>query len=116
MADEQRRTGFGGIGGIGDGIRTGIGILNAFREAVEETLDGAVQRGELTPERARQTMREAFDRVQESFDGARERLDLVPRAEMDELRNELAQLRERVARLEAAGPPGPPPPGLLITE
>lgn len=113
MADEQRRTGFGGIG---EGIRTGIGILNAFREAIEETLDSAVQRGDLTPERARQTMREAFDRVQESFEGARERLDLVPRAELDELRAELAQLRERVARLEAAGPGQPPPPGMIITE
>ena len=113
MSEEQRKS---SIGGIGDGIRTGIGILNAFREAIEETLDNAVQRGDLTPERARQTMREAFDRMQESFEGARERLDFVPRAEMDELRNELAQLRERVARLEAAGPAQPPPPGLILTE
>ena len=34
MADEQRRA---GIGGIGEGIRAGIGILSAFKEAVEET-------------------------------------------------------------------------------
>lgn len=113
MADEQRRTGFGGIG---DGIRTGIGILNAVREAIEETLDSAVQRGDLTPEKARQTMREAFDRVQDGFEGARERVDFVPRAEMEELRNELAALRERVARLEGASASLPTPPGIIITE
>lgn len=113
MAEEQRRS---GLGGIGDGIRTGIGILNAVREAVEETLESAVQRGDLSPESVRQTMREAFDRVQDGFEGARDRLDFVPRAEVDELRSELAALRERVARLEGSPAALPTPPGIIITE
>ncbi|MBW3630373.1 MAG: hypothetical protein KY464_13890 [Gemmatimonadetes bacterium] len=114
MSDEQRKS---GIGGIGDGIRTGIGFLNAFREAIEETLEDAVKRGDLSPERAGQAMRDAAQRVQESFDGARERLDFVSRREYDELKEELELLRSRVARLEN-GPPtaGATPPGIIITE
>lgn len=100
MTEEQRR---GGIGGIGDGIRTGIGILNAFREAVEETLQEAVERGDLSPERARRAVKDAADRAQRSMDEVRERLDFVPRAEFEQLLQEVARLRERVERLEGEG-------------
>ena len=115
MSEEQRKS---SIGGIGDGIRTGIGILSAFKDAIEETLEEAVKRGDLSPERAGQTMRDAAQKVQESFDGARERFDFVSKAEYDELKAEVALLRERVARLEGNPPPeaAPPPPGIIITE
>jgi polyhydroxyalkanoate synthesis regulator phasin len=114
MSDEQRKP---GIGGIGDGIRTGIGILNAFREAIEETLNDAVQRGDLTPERAGQAMRDAGQRIQESFDGARDRFDFVSRREYEDLKSEMALLRDRIARLEGGSPPDAgPPPGIIITE
>ena len=103
MSDEQRRS---GIGGIGDGIRTGIGILNAFREAIEETFQEAVTRGDLSPERARRFMDEAAERLQATLDGARERLEMVPRRDVDELRAELERLRERVERLEERAGPG----------
>ena len=113
MSDEQRKP---GIGGIGDGIRTGIGILNAFREAIEETFDDAVKRGDLSPERAGVAMRDAAQRVQESFDGARERFDFVSRREYDELKEEVGMLRDRIARLAGGAPPASPPPGIIITE
>jgi polyhydroxyalkanoate synthesis regulator phasin len=114
MSDEQRKS---GIGGIGDGIRTGIGILNAFREAIEETLEEAVKRGDLSPERAGHAMRDAAQKVQESFDGARDRFDFVSRREYDDLRAELDGLRARVARLEGGAPAAAdPPPGIIITE
>jgi polyhydroxyalkanoate synthesis regulator phasin len=113
MNEEQRRA---GIGGIGEGIRTGLGILTAFKDAIEQTLEEAVERGDLTPERARQAMREAADRVQVGLEGARERLDFVSRREYDDLRAELAQLRERVARLEGGSGPEPRPSGIIITE
>jgi polyhydroxyalkanoate synthesis regulator phasin len=113
MTEEQRRA---GMGGIGEGIRTGIGILSAFKDAIEQTLDEAVERGDLSPDRARQAMREAADRIQVGLDEARERLDFVSRREYDELHAEVARLRERVARLEGGSGPEPRPSGIIITE
>jgi polyhydroxyalkanoate synthesis regulator phasin len=118
MSEEQKKPGGGGIGGIGDGIRTGIGILSAFKDAIEETLDEAVKRGDLSSDRAGQTMRDAASRIQETFDGARDRFDFVSRREYDELKAEIGLLRDRIARLEGHPPPdaAPPPPGIIITE
>jgi polyhydroxyalkanoate synthesis regulator phasin len=108
MADEQHRS---GIGGIGDGIRTGFGILNAFREAIEETLQEAVDRGDLSPDRARRAVKDAAERIQLRLDEVRDRIDLVSRREFDELREEVEALRGRVARLEGvprlSDDPGP---------
>lgn len=118
MADEQKRP--PGIGGIGEGIRTGMGILSALKETIEETLEDAVKRGDLTPDHARQALRDAAGRIQETFDEARTRLDFVPRREFDELRAELAQLRDRLSSLELEARGGAegaaPSPGIIITE
>jgi polyhydroxyalkanoate synthesis regulator phasin len=101
MADERRTT-------IGEGIRTGIGMLTAFKEAIEETLAEAAERGDLSPERAREVVRDAAGLVQSSFGEARERLDLVPRREFDMLRSEFLDLRRRIERLEAGMAGGSP--------
>jgi polyhydroxyalkanoate synthesis regulator phasin len=90
-------------GGIGEGIRTGIGILNAFKEAIEETLEEAIARGEMSPERARIAMREAAERLQTSVGEARERFDFVSRREHEALQQEVAELRGRLDRLERGG-------------
>ncbi|HEV2130919.1 MAG TPA: hypothetical protein VGR27_07450 [Longimicrobiaceae bacterium] len=95
-----------GRSGIGEGIRTGVGILSAFRDAIEETIQEAVNRGDLSPDRARDAVRGAAARVQESLGDARERLDFVPRREFDELRTEVATLRAEVAELRGRGEPG----------
>lgn len=104
MADNQqnRRS-----GGISEGIRSGIGILTAFVEAVEGTFQEAVDRGDLSPDRARQVVREAATRFQEGIGEARERMDLVPRPEFDDLRTEVVELRRRVQELEAQATPRP---------
>lgn len=103
MADQDQEQRRGGIGGIGDGIRTGLGILSAFKEAVEETLQEAVDRGDLSAERARQTMRDVVQRAQTTFDDAKLRLDVVSRPEFDALSQEVDRLRDRVAKLEGPG-------------
>lgn len=94
--------------GLGDNIRTGIGVLNALKDAIEETLEEAVERGDLSTERAREAMRGAMHRAQESVEEARENFDLVPRKEFERLRAEVDGLRARLDRLErtptASGP------------
>lgn len=114
MPDEQRKP------GIADGIRTGIGILTAFKEAVEETLQEAVDRGDLSPDRAKQAMQSAADRLQAGLDDARDRFDVVTRRDFEALRDEVADLRARISRLEDK--PAPPageettPSGIIVTE
>lgn len=99
MTEEQRTRG-GASGGIGEGIRSGIGILSAFRDALEETIQEAMSRGDLSPERARQAMQDTMTRMQQGFDDARERLDFVPRKEYDVLASQVADLRARIDALE----------------
>lgn len=95
MSEERRRP-----PRIGEGIRAGIGILTAFKEAVEETFQEAVDRGELKPERAKQAVQDAMRRAQGAVDDVRERLDTAPRRELEELRAEVEELKRRLAALE----------------
>lgn len=98
-------------GSIGDGIRTGIGVLTAFKDAIEETIDEAIKRGDLSPERAKGVVKDAADRLQSSLEDARERLDVVSRKEFDALRAEADALRLRIEALEARTPPARLTPG-----
>lgn len=118
MADEQRR----GRGSVGDevreGIRAGLGVLSALKDAVEETVQEMLDRGELSPERAREAVRKTMDRAQSAFDDARTRLDFVPRRDFDALQAEVAELRRRVDGLHGSGTtPGTGPAGdIPVTE
>ena len=47
-----------------DGIKQGIGVLSAFRDALEETIQEARDRGDLSADRAKGVMKEALDRAQ----------------------------------------------------
>lgn len=97
--EEQRQT--GKREKVSDGIRQGIGVLSAFKEALEETIQEARDRGDLSTDRAKEVMRDALDRAQTAAGDARERFDFVHQSELDELRSELAVLRARVEALEA---------------
>ncbi|HEX8244334.1 MAG TPA: hypothetical protein VF541_12580 [Longimicrobium sp.] len=98
MPDEQRPR-----ASIGEGIRAGIGILTAFKEAIEETIDEAVVSNDLRPERAKEALTGALGRAQEAIGDVRERLDVVPRREFDALRAEVEELRRRLDRLDGGG-------------
>jgi polyhydroxyalkanoate synthesis regulator phasin len=86
---------------VRDGIRSGIGMLIAMKEALEETIADLRDRGELTPERAKETIKTTMNRAQEKAEAfvadTRERLDFVPRKEFDELRAEVERLRAKLA-------------------
>lgn len=96
MSDEQppRRL------SIGEGIRSGIGVLSAFKEAIEETIQEASARGDLSPERAKQFLGDALHRAQDTVGEVRERLDFVPRREFDAVLRLVEELERRVAALE----------------
>jgi polyhydroxyalkanoate synthesis regulator phasin len=89
--------------GIGEGLKAGIGILTAFKQAIEETIQEASDRGDLKPERAKEALTGALTRAQGAFDDVRERLDVVPRRDFDALKAEVAELRRRLDALDGGG-------------
>jgi polyhydroxyalkanoate synthesis regulator phasin len=91
---------------IGEGIRSGVGVLTAFKEAIEETIQEANARGDLSPDRAKQFLGDALHRAQETVGEVRERLEWVPRKEFEALQAEVAQLRSRLDALQGHRPEG----------
>jgi polyhydroxyalkanoate synthesis regulator phasin len=85
---------------IGEGLRSGIGVLTAFKEAIEETIQEAGSRGDLSPERAKHFLGDALHRAQETVGDVRERLDFVPRREFEAVLREVEELQRRVDALE----------------
>lgn len=88
------------IPSIGEGLRSGIGVLTAFKEAIEETIQEAGSRGDLSPERAKGFLGDALHRAQETVGDVRERLDFVPRREFEAVLREVEELQRRVDALE----------------
>lgn len=89
-----------------EGIKAGLGILEAFAEAFEETFEEALKQGPFDREKARAAFREAMRRAEEAMEQARRRsedamerardmFDSVPRREFETLRGDLAELRHR---------------------
>lgn len=101
MTDEQQPQ--GRRLSIGEGIRNGVGVLTAFKEAIEESIQEASSRGDLSPERAKQFLGDALHRVQDTVVDVRDRLDVVPRKEFDALAAEVAELRRRLDALAGGG-------------
>lgn len=85
---------------IGEGIRSGVGVLTAFKEAIEESIQEANARGDLSPDRAKQFLGDALHRAQETVGEVRERLEWVPRKEFEALQAEVAELRSRLDALQ----------------
>lgn len=85
---------------VREGIRAGLGILSALKDAIEETVEDMLDRGELTQDRAREAVKTTMDRAQEAFGDARSRFDFVLRSELDDVTEDVRELRRRVERLE----------------
>jgi polyhydroxyalkanoate synthesis regulator phasin len=117
MAEEEKRDRDGDP--LREGIRTVAGVLGALKDAIEDSFEDLRERGDLTPERAREAARATVRKAQESFEDVRERVDFVPRKEFDALREEVAALRARLdlrdvaagAENAAGGPDRSPSPG-----
>ncbi|MDX1494736.1 MAG: hypothetical protein R3253_11780 [Longimicrobiales bacterium] len=92
---------------MSDGIRQGIGVLSAFKDALEETIQEARDRGDLSTDRAKEVMKEALERAQSAAEEAKGKLDFAHHAEVEETRTEMETLkasfealRQRVQALE----------------
>lgn len=97
MADEgQKRTDPGDT--FREGVRAVSGILGAFKDAIEQTFNDLTERGDISPDRARDAARDAMKRAQDAVDDMRGRLEFVPRREFDALKAEVDGLRAQVER------------------
>jgi polyhydroxyalkanoate synthesis regulator phasin len=92
---------------VSDGIKQGLGVLSALKDALDEAINDARERGDLTPERAREAVRSAMHRVQEAAGDAKERLDFVSRKDFDHLREHVDELKVRLENLERRTAQGP---------
>jgi len=88
-------------GRMGDGIRQGIGVLSAFKDALEETIQEARDRGDLSTDRAKEVMKEALDRAQSAAEDAKGRLDFAQQVELDAARSEIDALHAAFEALQA---------------
>jgi len=85
---------------VEDGIKQGLGVLSAFKEALEETIQEARERGDLSTDRAKEVMKDALDRAQSAADGARERIERTNPAEVQAIKDTVESIRSRVSDLE----------------
>ena len=86
---------------VSEGFSRGLGVLSAFKEALEETISEARERGDLSVERAREAMKGAVGRAREATSDARERFDFVSQAEFDTLVRRVRELEERMDAWES---------------
>jgi len=93
-----------------------MGVLSAFKEAIEETISEARERGDLSPDRAKEVMREALDKAQEAAGNAKSRFDLVAQREFETLKDRVADLARRVGNLDGEEEPTPEEPPVAEAE
>lgn len=105
MADDRQKRSDPGDA-IRDGVRAVSGILGAFKDAIEQTFNDLSDRGDISPDRAKDAARDAMKRAQEAMEDVRGRLEFVSRREFDALRTEVAELRAQVERHTTVGAHG----------
>lgn len=81
---------------MSDGFQKGLGILSAFKEAMEETISEARERGDLSSDRAKEALKKAADRARSATADARERFDFVSQQDFDALVRRVEALEDRV--------------------
>ena len=75
-------------------------MLSAMKDAIEETLKEARERGDLSPERAKEVMRSTLEKAQEKAGEARDAIDFVRQKEFDVVKEVVERLQVRVADIE----------------
>ena len=91
--------------GVSDGLRQGLGALSAMRDAIEETISEARDRGDLSADRAKHAMRRALDRAQSAAGDARERFDFPTQKDFDALEARVAAVESHLGIEPAVSDP-----------
>jgi polyhydroxyalkanoate synthesis regulator phasin len=90
-----------------DSGREGLGILSTLREALDEVINEARDKGGINAERAREAMKVAMTRAREAAGEARERLDFATEQDVQDLRDAVSELKVRLENLERRMPQDP---------
>lgn len=85
---------------VSDGIKQGMSVLNAMKDAIEETIKEAKERGDLSQERAKEVMKSGLAKAQKGVESAREAFDFVSQNEFEELRTKVDELKARLLNVE----------------
>ena len=80
--------------------REGLGILSTLKDALEEVMAEARDKGGLSAEKAREAVRGAMSKARDAAGEARERLDLVTHQDLQQLREAVDELKVRLENLE----------------
>lgn len=85
---------------VSDGIRQGMSVLNAMKDAIEETIKEAKERGDLNQERAKEVMKSGLAKAQKRMESAREAFEFVSQNDFEELRTKVDELKARLLNVE----------------
>ena len=88
-----------------DRMKGGLGMLSAFKEALEETIHEARERGDLSTDKAKEKLRGALDKAKAASVDARDRFDFVTQADFDDLKARVADLEDKVRSRIGGAPP-----------
>ncbi len=85
---------------VSDGIRQGMSVLNAMKDAIEETIKEAKERGDLSQDRAKEVMKSGLAKAQKRMESAREAFEFVSQNDFEELRTKVDELKARLLNVE----------------
>ena len=85
---------------IEDRVKQGLGVLGTMRDAIEETIREVRERGDLSPEHAKEVVRGALDKAQEKAGEARDAFDFVKQKDFDGLQSLVGDLKARMGIVE----------------
>jgi hypothetical protein len=83
-----------------EGGQAGLGILSTLKDALDEVLAEAREKGGTGAGKAREAVRGTMARARDMAEEAKERLDFASRQELEDVRNALAELKVRLENLE----------------
>jgi polyhydroxyalkanoate synthesis regulator phasin len=83
-----------------DRFKQGVGVLGAMKDAIEDAIREVKERGDLTPDRAKEVVRSALDKAQEKAEEARDALDFVKQKDFDGLKSKVEDLAARMGIVE----------------
>jgi polyhydroxyalkanoate synthesis regulator phasin len=90
-----------------DSGREGLGILATLKDALEEVMAEAREKGGVSADKARDVVRGAVARAKDAAGEARDRLDLVTHQDIQQLREAVDELKVRLENLERRTPQDP---------